>query len=158
MALQWPALAALQLFNPEIFLPSRNLPRLNSDSFHIIAYLCQPALTLCAPLAIRHDTKQGRSDSLISATLFSVICHSSCPVTLLNSSIHVWSGKGMAGPFRRGGQLPMKPSFPTFRKLSPPDNKLYSFVDPSGIPVGNLNLEMTQNTTFLKLTLRRFCN
>lgn len=76
MALQWPALAALQLFNPEIFLPSRNLPRLNSDSFHIIAYLCQPALTLCAPLAIRHDTKQGRSDSYQCNAFF---CHSNWP-------------------------------------------------------------------------------
>ena len=63
IVLQWPALATLQFFNPAIFLPSRHLPLLSSNSFHVIVYLCQPALTLCAPLAIRHDTKQGRSSS-----------------------------------------------------------------------------------------------
>ena len=75
----------------------------------------------------------------------------SCSLTDLIRPLVVRQGYGWALWRRRSA--PYEAIFSHLQEAIPPDNKLDSF----GIPVGNLNLAMTQNTTFLKLTVR-FCN
>lgn len=58
--LEWLALATLHLFKTEMVPSSMNFPLFNSNSFHIIIYLCQPTLFYVSSISYQmwHKTRK----------------------------------------------------------------------------------------------------
>lgn len=97
VGLQWPV-----LFNTEIFLSSTDFLLFSSNSFHVMMYLCQPTLSVWAPLDSKHDTRQGEPYSplrLLSLSLRQIRCQQPCqqtPSPVLNSQPQACHSSAMA--------------------------------------------------------------